>query len=133
MTLFPRFEVNVWVLMIFFLFWRSTSGRRKNLTSKEKKIIMRRQNNSEYCGLRLRKCNAHLRLRNTSCSFGEFAVAELGVNLRCPVLVYCVCSMRAILIVCNTLVMPAACFYAMTIMPSLWFLDTVCLYYAYCA
>ena len=83
--LFFILEVNVWSTEKFDL--------------KRKKIIMRRQNNSEYCGLRLRKCNAHLRLRNTFCSFGEFAVAELGVNLRCPVLVYCVCSMRAILIV----------------------------------
>ena len=29
---------------------------------------------------------ADLRLRNTSCSFAEFAVAELSVNLRCPAL-----------------------------------------------
>ena len=45
--------------------------------------------------LRLRKCKkspqtyrklADLRLRNTSCSFAEFAVAELSVNLRCPAL-----------------------------------------------
>ena len=45
--------------------------------------------------LRLRKCEkspqtyrklADLRLRNTSCSFAEFAVAELSVNLRCPAL-----------------------------------------------
>ena len=28
----------------------------------------------------------HLRLRNTSCSFAEFAVAELSVNLLCPAL-----------------------------------------------
>ena len=45
--------------------------------------------------LRLRKCEkspqtyrklADLRLRNTSCSFAEFAVAELSLNLRCPAL-----------------------------------------------
>ena len=45
--------------------------------------------------LRLRKCEkspqtyrklADLRLRNTSCSFAEFSVAELSVNLRCPAL-----------------------------------------------
>ena len=45
--------------------------------------------------LRLRKCEklpqtyrklADLRLQNTSCSFVEFAVAELSVNLRCPAL-----------------------------------------------
>ena len=30
---------------------------------------------------------ADLRLRNTSCSFAEFAVAELSLNLRCPALV----------------------------------------------
>ena len=45
--------------------------------------------------LRLRKCKkspqtyrklADLRLRNTSCSFAEFAVAELSLNLRCPAL-----------------------------------------------
>ena len=45
--------------------------------------------------LRLRKCEkspqtyrklADLRLRNTSCSFAEFAVAELSINLRCPAL-----------------------------------------------
>ena len=45
--------------------------------------------------LRLRKCEkspqtycklADLRLRNPSCSFAEFAVAELSVNLRCPAL-----------------------------------------------
>ena len=45
--------------------------------------------------LRLQKCEkspqtyrklADLRLRNTSCSFSEFAVAELSVNLRCPAL-----------------------------------------------
>ena len=65
----------------------------------------RRQNNSKYRGLSLRKCNVHLRLRkceklpqtyrkladlrlrNTSCSFAEFAVAELSVNLRCPGLI----------------------------------------------
>ena len=29
---------------------------------------------------------ANLRLRNTSCSFSEFAVAELSLNLRCPAL-----------------------------------------------
>ena len=29
---------------------------------------------------------ADLRLRNTSCSFSEFAVAELSLNLRCPAL-----------------------------------------------
>ena len=43
----------------------------------------------------LRKCEklpqtyrklADLGLRNTSCSFAEFAVAELSVNLRCPAL-----------------------------------------------
>ena len=43
--------------------------------------------------LQLRKCEklpqtyrklADLRLRNTSCSFAEFAVAELSLNLRCP-------------------------------------------------
>ena len=48
--------------------------------------------------LRLRKCEkspqtyrklADLRLRNTSCSFAEFAVAELSVNLRCPALHIC--------------------------------------------
>ena len=42
--------------------------------------------------LRLRKCEklpqtyrklADLRLRKTSCSFAEFAVAEVNVNLRC--------------------------------------------------
>ena len=46
--------------------------------------------------LRLRKCKksqktyrklADLRLRNTSCSFAEFAVAELSLNLRCPALI----------------------------------------------
>ena len=48
--------------------------------------------------LRLRKCEkspqtyrklADLRLRNTSCSFAEFAVAELSLNLRCPALLKC--------------------------------------------
>ena len=43
--------------------------------------------------LRLRKCEklpqtyhklADLRLRNISCSFAEFAVAELSLNLQCP-------------------------------------------------
>ena len=29
---------------------------------------------------------ADLQLRNTSCSFAEFAVAELSLNLRCPAL-----------------------------------------------
>ena len=45
--------------------------------------------------LRLRKCEklpqicrklADLRLRNTSCTFAEFVVAVLSVNLRCPAL-----------------------------------------------
>ena len=34
-----------------------------------------------------RKPIANLRLRKTSCSFGEFVVAKLSVNLRCPALV----------------------------------------------
>ena len=75
------------------------SGRRQNLTSKNKKRSSRGQNNSKYCGLSLRKCQklpqthrklADLWLRNTSCSFAEFAVAELSVNLRCPALVFCI-------------------------------------------
>ena len=32
---------------------------------------------------------ADLQLRNTSCSFAEFVVAELSVNLRCPGLHVC--------------------------------------------
>ena len=45
--------------------------------------------------LRLQKCEKLLQtyrkledlwLRNTSCSFAEFAVAELSLNLRCPAL-----------------------------------------------
>ena len=35
-----------------------------------------------------RKPIANLRLRNTSCSFAVFAVAELSVNLRCPALLF---------------------------------------------
>ena len=71
---------------------------------KIKKKSSRGQNNSKYCGLSLRKCNVHLRLRkceklpqtyrkladlrlwNTSFCLAEFAVAELSVNLRCPAL-----------------------------------------------
>ena len=34
----------------------------------------------------VRIVTADLRLRNTPCSFAEFAVAELSVNLRCPAL-----------------------------------------------
>ena len=53
--------------------------------------------------LRLRKCEkspqtyrklADLRLRNTSCSFAEFAVAELSLNLRCPALFLCLWDSR---------------------------------------
>ena len=43
-----------------------------------------------------RKPIANLRLRNTSCSFAEFAVAELSLNLRCPALLICdACSTYA--------------------------------------
>ena len=95
MTLFSRLEVTVRALKTFF--WRSTSGRQQNLTSKKRSS--RGQNNIKYCGLNLRKCNEHLwlrkceklpqtyrkltdlRLRNTSCNF-----AELSVHLRCPTL-----------------------------------------------
>ena len=80
-----------------------------------KKIITERQNNSKYCGLSLRRCNVHLRLRkyeklpqtyrkladmrlrNTSCSFAEFAVAELSLNLRCPALQIAIASIAEIL------------------------------------
>ena len=97
--------MNVWELLTFF-FWRSTFNGRIS-PPKIKKKSSRRQNNSKYCGLSLRKCNVHLRLRkceklpqtygkladlrlrNTSCSFAEFAVAGLSVNLRCPGLEIC--------------------------------------------
>ena len=56
--------------------------------------------------LRLRKCEklpltcrklADLRLRNASCSFAEFAVAELSLNLRCPALVVFAAKVYSIL------------------------------------
>ena len=56
--------------------------------------------------LQLRKCEklsqtyrkiADLRLRNTSCSFAEFAVAKLSVNLRCPALIDSVLSCHSLL------------------------------------
>ena len=80
-----------------------------------KKIITGRQKNSKCCGLSLRKCNVHLRLRkyeklpqtyrkhadlrlrNNSCSFAEFAVVELSLNLRCPALQITIASIAEIL------------------------------------
>ena len=40
---------------------------------------------------------ADLRLRNTSCSFAEFAVANLSLNLRCPALQITIASIAEIL------------------------------------
>ena len=75
------FEVNVWSTAKFDL---------------QKKIIMRKQNNSKYCRSAMCICGcksaksycklADLRLWNTSCTFAEFAVAELSLNLQCPAL-----------------------------------------------
>ena len=108
--LFSGLDVNVRELMTFFFLEINVWSMAKFDLQNQKKSS-RRQNNSKYCGPSLQKCNVHLRLRkceklpqtyrklvdlrlrNTSCSFAEFAVAEyavaeLGANLRCPGLIF---------------------------------------------